>query len=88
MSQHNFNILHYLPHYTSDDFYEKTIVVVNKARSFVASTADCMDDVGNKLGDYLKDCDNDNNNNDVEKLVYSEKSWVIPRGERRISQML
>ncbi len=68
---YNFNLLHYLPSLSStnndnyeedeDDFFEKTIVIINKARLFVKdmqidnidSNAN-LDIIGQKLKDYLK----------------------------------
>ena len=54
--KHKFNLLAYLPPFDSDDFFEKTIICINKARLFVKEHVRVNDDIyiGTKLNEYLK----------------------------------
>jgi len=53
--KHKFNLLEYLPLVEDEEFFEKTIVCINKARLFVQSQSrDNEEDIGTALAEYLK----------------------------------
>lgn len=68
-----FNLLQHLPPASSDQFFEKSIICINRSRAFVSSTASAlmkkgevdMEELGKKLTDYLQA--NHSNNDDVKE---------------------
>lgn len=51
----SFNLLDFLPSIEDEDFFEKTIIRINKSRLFVQKALlDNTDDVGGRLREYLK----------------------------------
>jgi predicted RNA methylase len=65
--QYNFSLLEFLPSVDDDDFFEKTIICINKSRAFVQDQLKNNsenNDIGDKLKEYLKKEQEKKNNND------------------------
>lgn len=90
---HGFNLLDYLPPVDDEDFFEQTIVCINKSRMFVNeyytsnnnNGDDDNFDIGNKLKEYLKKDqmkrkvhdDNDDDNDQYFKPILEDDNMIM-----------